>query len=197
VDLTASDPDGSLEAGPGQVADVPLIDLLDDAVDLTPGRHVEESHRDYAAEYRALRRELTQQLRRIAELLPALTAGDGPSSLDGPSVSVAELARAGLVEYSDPEPVSVSDQLDTDYLQGFLRSAANTRRSTSASGTFRLDGRRARIPQMDITDQRRYGAAFRTLQEFEERMRKVAELSREAAVLARDGLGNGALVPEE
>ncbi|MET8009887.1 N-6 DNA methylase [Streptomyces sp. NPDC005271] len=196
VDLTASDPDGSLEAGPGQVADVPLIDLLDEAVDLTPGRHVEESHRDFLAEYRALRGELEQQLRGIAELLPMLTAGGGPASLDGPTVSVAELARAGLVEYGDPEPVSVTDQLDTDYLQGFLRSAVNNRRSTSASGTFRLDGRGARIPQMEIADQRRYGAAFRALREFEERARKLAELSRETAALARDGLGNGTLVPE-
>ncbi|CAM5367924.1 N-6 DNA methylase [Streptomyces violaceorubidus] len=38
VDLTAVDPDGSLEPDPDQVAEVPLIDLLDDAVDLTPGR---------------------------------------------------------------------------------------------------------------------------------------------------------------
>ncbi|MGW7644196.1 N-6 DNA methylase [Streptomyces bobili] len=197
VDLTANDPDGSLEPGPEQVAEVPLIDLLDDAVDLTPGRHVEDSHRDYAVEYRTLRRELTEQVRLLAELLPALAAGDGPSSLDGPTVSVSDLARAGLVEYGDPEPVSVSDQLDTDYLQGFLRSAANTRRSTSTSGTFRLDGKGARIPQMDITEQRRYGAAFRALQEFEERARRVVELSRDAATLARDGLGNGALAPED
>lgn len=91
----------------------------------------------------------------------------------------------------------MSDQLDTDYLQGFLRSTANTRRSTSTSGTFRFDGRGARIPQMDISEQRRYGVAFRSLQEFEERMRKVAELSQAAAVLARDGLGNGALIPED
>ncbi|MFD8213574.1 N-6 DNA methylase [Streptomyces sp. NPDC059697] len=196
VDLTAGDPDGSLEPGPEQMAEVPLIDLLDDAVDLTPGRHVEDSHRDYAVEYQTLRRELTEQVRLLAELLPALVAGDGPSSLDGPTVSVADLARAGLVEYGDPEPVSNSDQLDTDYLQGFLRSAANTRRSTSTSGTFRLDGKGARIPQMDITEQRRYGAAFRALQEFEERARRVVELSRDAATLARDGLGNGALAPE-
>jgi N-6 DNA Methylase len=196
VDLTGNDPDGSLEAEPDQVAEVPLIDLLDDAVDLTPGRRVEESHRDYAAEYRAVRKELARQLREIAELLPALTAGEGPSPLEGPSVSVADLARAGLVEYGDPEPVSVSDQLDTGYLRGFLRSAANTRRSTSASGTFRLDSRGARIPQMDIAGQRRYGAAFRALQEFGERMRKVTELSREAEALARDGLGNGALIPD-
>ncbi|GAA2571134.1 N-6 DNA methylase [Streptomyces roseoviolaceus] len=196
VDLTAGDPEGSLEPDPEQVAEVSLIDLLDDAVDLTPGRHVEDSHRDYAAEYQTLRRELTEQVRLLAELLPALAAGDGPSSLDGPTVSVADLARAGLVEYGDPEPVSISDQLDTDYLQGFLRSAANTRRSTSTSGTFRLDGKGARIPQMDITEQRRYGAAFRALQEFEERARKVVELSRDAATLARDGLGNRALAPE-
>jgi N-6 DNA methylase len=195
VDLTAGDPDGSLEPGRDQLADVPLIDLLDDTVDLTPGRHVEESHRDYVVEYQALRRELNEQVRLLAELLPALAAGVGPSSLDGPTVSVADLARAGLVEYGDPEPVSVSDQLDTDYLQGFLRSVANTRRSTSSSGTFRLDGKGARIPQMDITGQRRYGAAFRALQEFEERSRRLAELSRDVASLARDGLGNGALTP--
>ncbi|MEU6071242.1 N-6 DNA methylase [Streptomyces sp. NPDC047082] len=197
VDLTANDPDGSLQARPDQAADVSLIDLLDDAVDLTPGCHVAESHRDYAAEYQAARRELAERVRRLAELLPALTPGAGAGALEGPSVSVADLARAGLLEYGDPEPVSVSDQLDTDFLQGFLRSPTNTRRSTSASGTFRLDGKGARIPQMDIADQRRYGAAFRALQEFEELARRVAELSTQASALARDGLGNGALAPGE
>lgn len=197
IDLTASDPDDSLEPRPEQMAEVPLIDLLDDVVDLTPGRHVEDSHRDYAVEYQALSSELVGQVRLLVELLPALIAGDGPSSLDGPTVSVADLVRAGLVELGDEEPVSASDQLDTDYLQGFLRIAANTRRSTSSSGTFRLDGKGARIPQMDIAEQRRYGAAFRTLREFEERARRVMELSRDAAALARDGLDNGALAPEK
>ncbi|WP_327699682.1 N-6 DNA methylase [Streptomyces sp. NBC_00459] len=197
VDLTANDPDGPLEPGPNQTADVPLIELLDDAVDLTPGRHVEESHRDYATEYLALRQELAEQVRLLADLLPTLMGGIAPSALEAPSVSVADLARAGLVEYGDPEPVSVSEQLDTDYLQGFLRSATNTRRSTSASGTYRLDGKGARIPQMDIAVQRRYGAAFRALMEFEEGARRVAELSKQTATLARDGLGNGALSPEE
>ncbi|MEU9480182.1 N-6 DNA methylase [Streptomyces sp. NPDC048191] len=197
VDLTANDPDGSLEAQPDQVAEVSLIELLDDAVDLTPGRRVAESHRDYVAEYQALKEELTRQLGLLAELLPALTSGAGASALDGPSVSVADLARAGLVRYGDLEPVSVSDQLDTDFLQGFLRSSANTRRSTSTSGTFRLDGKGARIPQMDIAEQRRYGAAFRALQEFEELAKRVAELSKQASALARDGLGSGALGPTD
>ncbi|GGS66286.1 N-6 DNA methylase [Streptomyces cinerochromogenes] len=195
VDLTANEPDGPLEPRPEQTVDVPLIDLLDDAVDLSPGRPVRESHRDYAAEYDRLRRELDEQVRRLAELLPSLTGGRGGGVQDGPSVSVADLARAGLVEFGDPEPLSVSDQLDTDFLQGFLHSSANTRRSTSTSGTFRLDARGARIPQMDLAEQRRYGAAFRALREFEERARRVAELSGEAAALARDGLGSGALAP--
>ncbi|MFF3963018.1 N-6 DNA methylase [Streptomyces griseorubiginosus] len=194
VDLTANDPDSSLEPEPDQVADVPLIELLDDTVDLTPGRHVEESHRDYPTEYLALRQELTEHLQQLAHLLPTLIEGHGPSAL-GPFVSIADLARARLVEYGDLEPVSVSEQLDTDYLQGFLRSTANARRSTSASGTYRLDGKGARIPQMDISEQRRYGAAFRALQEFEARARRVAELSKQLSALARDGLGNGGLAP--
>jgi hypothetical protein len=197
VDLTSNDPDGPLDASAEQAAEVAQIDLLDDLVDLTPGRYVEESHRDYGAEYESLRQELSEQLHRLTELLPALT-GDGPTSiLDGPSVSVADLVRAGLVEFGDPEPVSTSDQLDTDFLQGFLHSAANSRRSTSASGTFRLDSKGARIPQMDVSAQRRYGFAFRALREFEERSRRVAELSRQIGALAREGLGNGALRPQE
>ena len=49
---------------------------------------------------------------------------------------------------------------------------------------------------MDIATQRGYGSAFHALREFEERSRRVAELSRQIAALARDGLGNGALKPD-
>ncbi|MEU6467088.1 N-6 DNA methylase [Streptomyces sp. NPDC046976] len=197
VDLTENPPDGDLEPRPDQVADVPLIELLDDTVDLTPGSHLRSRHRDYPAEYGALRKELEDQIRRLAALLPELATGGGPGSLDGATTSVADLARAGLVAYEGPEPVSASEQLDTDYLQGFLRSSANARRSTSASGTYRFDGRGSRIPRMGIDEQRRYGSAFRALSAFEEGMRKVGELSRQLAVVARDGLATGALAPEE
>ena len=195
VDLTANLPDGPLSPEPDQVVDIPLIDLLDDTVDLTPGTHLGGINRDYLVEYTALRKQLQDQLRALDALLPQLASGGGPGTLDTASVSVADLARAGLVEYAHGEPVSASDHLDTDYLQGFLVSPANRRRSTSSSGTFRTDTRGSRIPQMGIEPQRRYGAAFRALQDFEERTRELARLGEQAAALAREGLTNGALNP--
>lgn len=197
VDLTDNSPDGSLEPRSDQVADVSLIELLDDTVDLTPGSHMRARHRDYPGEYASLRKELAAEIGRLAALLPQLVPGGGPGSLDGATTSVADLARAGLVAYDGPEPVSASDQLDTDYLQGFLRSSVNARRSTSASGTHRLDGKGSRIPRMGIDAQRRYGSAFRSLSAFEEGMRRVDELSRQLAEIARDGLATGALAPEK
>lgn len=195
VDLTADDPEESLEPVPEQVTDVPLVELLDDVVDLTPGSHVKAPHRDYPAEYRAVREEIEGQLSAMARLLPALGAGRSGDSPDSATVSLAELSRAGLVDLGEGGPTSTSEQLDEDYLQGFLRSAANTRRSASSSGTFRLDARGARIPQMALGEQRRYGAVFRVLQEFEERVQKVTRLGEQAASLARDGLTSGALTP--
>lgn len=195
VDLTANSPDGPLDPEPDQTVDVPLIDLLNDTVDLTPGTHVRGTHRDYLTEYANLRSQLQDQLHALDALLPHLAPGSGPGTLDNASVSVADLARAGLVEYTDGDPASASDQLDTDYLHGFLLSPANKRRSTSTSGAFRVDARGSRIPQMGIEDQRRYGAAFRALQEFEERTRQLAKLSGQATALAHEGLTNGALDP--
>lgn len=197
VDLTDNDPDGSLEPRPDQVADVPLIELLDDTVDLTPGSHMRARHRDYPGEYAALRQALAEEIGRLTALLPQLGPGDSPGSLEGATTSVAELARAGLVAYDGAAPVSTSDQLDTDYLQGFLRTPVNARRSTSASGTYRLDGKGSRLPRMGIDDQRRYGAAFRALSQFEEGIAKVDELSRRLADIAREGLATGALTPPE
>ena len=196
VDLTDNSPDGALDPDPSQVAEVPLIDLLDDTVDLTPATHLTGADRDYAAEYAALRVALASGLDALRTALPGLAAGAGAGTLDGASVSVADLARAGLVEFADGAPMSTSDLLDTDYLHGFLLSPVNKRRSATGSGVARLDARGARVPQMDIGEQRRYGCAFRALQELEDRAREVADLAARTAALAREGLTNGALDPE-
>lgn len=109
---------------------------------------------------------------------------------------VADLARAGLVKVTGGEAVSMSDELDTDYLLGFLRSFVNIRRSTSSSGSFRLDARGSRIPQMSIDNQRLYGVAFRAVDDFEQRVKDFATLGERAVALAREGLTRGALRPQ-
>lgn len=194
VDLTDNDPEGPFEPAPRQMADVPLIDLLDDEVDLTPSRHISASPTDHLAEYAAACEATMSRLQELRALLPQLT--EGPGALDGAMVRIGELARAGLAAISDGDVVSTSDQLDTDYLHGFLRSSANVRRATSGSGSFRTDVRGARIPQMGVDEQRRYGAVFRALDEFERHLADLAKLGARAASLARDGLTQGALRPD-
>jgi len=179
VDLTGNDPDGPLNPAPQQVTEVPALALLDDTVDLTPAAHVRASRRDVPAEYRELRRQLDERLRALRDLLPPLVTGPGTGSLAGASVPLADLARAGLVDLASGTPVSASDQLDTDYLAGFVRR----------------DARGARVPQMAVADQRRYGAAFRALRAFEENLDALTELGRRAACLAYQGLTDGALAP--
>ncbi|TWF75642.1 N-6 DNA methylase [Pseudonocardia hierapolitana] len=195
VDLSDNDPEGPFDPTPAQVTDVPLIDLLDDEVDLTPARHVSAVAIDHVAEYAAACEATLGRLEELRALLPHLAPG--PGALDGATVRVSELARAGLVEVSDGDVLAASDHLDADFLRGFLRSAANIRRSTSGSGSFRADVRGSRIPQMGIDDQRRYGAAFRALDEFERHLADLAKQGERAASLARDGLTQGALRPDQ
>ncbi|MFB7288120.1 N-6 DNA methylase [Actinacidiphila glaucinigra] len=194
IDLTANHPDDNLDPRDSQSIDVSRIDLLDETVDLTPAVHIAAVGTDYASEYESARAAV-EQLTSLLDRLPALSQGSGRHSFDGATITVSDLARAGLVDASDEGAISTSDQLDTDYLNGFLRSAANTRRSTSASGSFRADVRGSRIPQMAIQEQRQYGAVFRELAEFEERIRELAKLGERATSLARDGLTSGALAP--
>jgi SAM-dependent methyltransferase len=193
IDLTDHDPDGALEPDAAHMVDVPAIDLLDEEVDLTPARYVTAARTDHLADYEAARAAVVARLAELRHLLPIVAAG--PGSLEGAAVRIADLARAGLVEVSGDAVTATSDRLDTDYLTGFVGSAANTKRATSGSGTFRVDVRGARIPQMSIADQRAYGAAFRRLDEFEESVAELARWARRAAELARDGLARGSLLP--
>ncbi|MFC9670033.1 N-6 DNA methylase [Streptomyces sp. NPDC056949] len=195
VDLTANNPDGPLVPEDGQISDVPLIDLLDDDVDLTPAAHMPALQRDMAAEYERARTELTTALASLESLLPDLRAGDGTDLWDGATVSVADLARAGLVELSGGVVRATGDQIDPDYLDGFLAAGPNIRRSSSQSGTYRPDPKSARIPQREPAVQRRYGSAFRALGEAEAQALRLTETVRRLAEVAREGLGSGALEP--
>ncbi|MDT0416994.1 N-6 DNA methylase [Streptomyces sp. DSM 41982] len=196
VDLSANSPDGPWDPQPHQEAEVQLIDLLDNEVDLTPSRYVRELEPDYAVEYAKLREDLDTRLRRLRALLPELTPRGRADALDdGVPVAVSDLLAAGLVSLDGDELTSASDQLDPDYVRGFASSPANVRRSTSSSGTFRAELQAARLPRMDVERQRRYGDAFRSLGAFERELAELASLGDRAARLARDGLTGGALDP--
>ncbi|MFJ4744987.1 N-6 DNA methylase [Streptomyces sp. NPDC088775] len=197
IDLSTADPDsiGTKDGAPTpeQVADVPPIDVLDDDVDLSPSRYVTPDHGDYPVEYAALRDRIQSLAQDLLDLLPVLPAG--PGRIEAAPMGLGDLVRGGLVDLDGTVPTSRTDQLDTDYLRGFLRSAANTRRSTTASGTFRLNAGGAQLPQMDIGRQREYGEAFRRLAAFEELLREAAAVGVQASALAHDGLTKGALLP--
>ncbi|MDQ0994003.1 N-6 DNA methylase [Streptomyces sp. V3I7] len=199
IDLSTADSDGiglgmkDCAPTPEQIADVPPIDILDDDVDLSPSRYVTPHHGDYPVEYAALRDRIQSLAQDLLDLLPVLPAG--PGRIEAAPMGLGDLVRGGLVDLDGTVPTSRTDQLDTDYLRGFLRSAANARRSTTASGTFRLNAGSAQLPQMEVGRQREYGEAFRRLAAFEELLREAAAIGGRASALAYDGLTKGALLP--
>ncbi|MFJ9952566.1 class I SAM-dependent DNA methyltransferase [Kitasatospora sp. NPDC091207] len=195
IDLTENAPDGSLRPTDAQTVDISLVDLLDDVVDLTPAVHLPTVRHELANEYEEARSELADALAGLHSRLPELRRGDGADLWDGATVTVSDLARAGLVELHEGEARVLGDQIDPEYLDGFLRAGPNVRRSTSQSGSYRLDVKGARIPQRELTVQRRYGTAFRALLDMEREATRLAKAAQRLAEIAREGLGTGDLEP--
>ncbi|CAM3627797.1 N-6 DNA methylase [Streptomyces albus] len=112
----AFDADGTVTERPGVCAALPVIDLLDDEVDLTPARHLlPGGARTDAAALTAVRAELERTLRRTLDL----AAGDATGTADGrrdgtdgelPEATVGELARTGALEVhtASAEPVTTA-----------------------------------------------------------------------------------------
>ncbi|MFI8084018.1 N-6 DNA methylase [Kitasatospora sp. NPDC086009] len=184
IDLTENKPGGPLRPTDAQVVDVPLVDLLDDVVDLTPAVHLPTVRRGLAHEYEQARSDLADALAGLQSRLPELRRGDGADLWDGATVTVSDLIRAGLVELQDGEPRVVGGQVDPEYLDGFLRAGSNVRRSTSQSGSYRLDVKGARIPQRELPVQRRYGASFRALLDMEREATRLARAAQRLAEIA-------------
>ncbi|MFI1996067.1 N-6 DNA methylase [Actinoplanes sp. NPDC020271] len=81
---------------------VPVIELLDEEVDLAPARRapIGADHDDVAGELRALHAAVAKQVKALSKGIPAL-----PSASDGappPTVSIADLGRAGVLEILGP-----------------------------------------------------------------------------------------------
>ncbi|MEU2428001.1 N-6 DNA methylase [Streptomyces sp. NPDC007861] len=93
------DRSGTAEEQPGVSRSVPVIELLDDDVDLAPARHLPPpATGGSAAELTGVRERLTDTLRLTGDLTPppAEPTGAGPARWTG--TTVGELARAGALE---------------------------------------------------------------------------------------------------
>jgi hypothetical protein len=86
---------GTVRELPGTSRSLPVIDLLDDDVDLTPARHLPPPAADGTATLDTVRERLDATLRRTAELAPAPAVAGEPARW--PSTTVGELARGGAL----------------------------------------------------------------------------------------------------
>ncbi|WP_250032188.1 N-6 DNA methylase [Paractinoplanes maris] len=100
----------AVERGGALVHSVPVVELLDDEVDLTPGRrgHPGPSGPDFAAAVFDDWKRLSEVLDSLHELLPAVSAIAEPG-IALPSVSVADLIRSGHLQLLGPVRVGSAD----------------------------------------------------------------------------------------
>lgn len=104
---TAFDRDGTVTATPGESRAVPVIELLDDDVDLAPARHLPPpAAAEGVTQLAQVRERLAATLHRTRELTPPpvtdpATAGGGAAgrlTATAGTTTVGELARAGALE---------------------------------------------------------------------------------------------------
>ncbi|GAA3302826.1 hypothetical protein GCM10020295_49720 [Streptomyces cinereospinus] len=256
---------GAFTERPGLARAVPVIELLDDDVDLAPARHLPPpTAADGAEQLAAVRERLGETLRLTSDLTappvrtapparwPLTTVGElvrgGALVLrtggSGGHARVAVLtdhdvragtAPSGTLPASGEEAVLTAEgdvvvpvlgggavarvidgttagaalgrhlvllrpdpaALDPWFLAGFLRGTANNRQASSyASTATRLDVRRLRLPRLALGEQRRYGARFRALDEFERTLRHANRLGEHLVRGMYDGLTDGTVAPD-
>ncbi|MGJ7419546.1 N-6 DNA methylase [Streptomyces cinereoruber] len=92
------DRDGTLAGTPGASRSVPVIELLDDDVDLAPARHLPPpAAAGGAAQLAGVRERLAETLNRARELTPPPVADPPAAGTGRPTTTVGELARAGAL----------------------------------------------------------------------------------------------------
>jgi hypothetical protein len=88
---------GAVPEHPGVCRAVPVIDLLDDDVDLSPARHLPPPGAAGGAELAGLREQVQAALRRTGELTPDAGHRGSPGRRPPAGVGVGELARTGAL----------------------------------------------------------------------------------------------------
>ncbi|AZM53688.1 SAM-dependent methyltransferase [Streptomyces sp. WAC 01529] len=94
----AFDRHGTAEERPGLARSVPVLELLDDEVDLAPARRLPPpATGGGSTELATVRESLGEALRRAADLTPALAPDEPAGAPHPPSTTIGELARAGAL----------------------------------------------------------------------------------------------------
>ncbi|GGL37854.1 N-6 DNA methylase [Planomonospora parontospora] len=88
-----ADPEAELDR-PGESRTVPIIDLIDEDVDVTPSRHLGAADQVAAEGYPAFRERLAARFGRLAALVPEAVPGPGREM---PAVTLSELERIGAL----------------------------------------------------------------------------------------------------
>ncbi|MEU4244460.1 N-6 DNA methylase [Actinoplanes sp. NPDC026619] len=111
---------------------VPVIDLLDEEVDLSPGRRApaEASHPDLADELHETGSRLATLVDRLPSLLPSMVT-EASAGATRPTVSIADLARGGALEILGP----IRGGDDGDPAQAPILTAQDIVMGRPASGT--------------------------------------------------------------
>ncbi|WP_405992826.1 N-6 DNA methylase [Streptomyces sp. NBC_00986] len=123
-------------------------------------------------------------------VVPVLGGGSMARVIDDTTAGAA-LGRSLVLLRPDP------GALDPWFLAGFLRGTANNRQASSyASTATRLDVRRLQLPRLPLDEQRRYGARFRALEDFERALRQAGRLGEQLVRGMYDGLTDGTVTPE-
>lgn len=191
---------------------VPIIDLLDEEIDLSPVRH--QTRDEHAGEAFV---EVRRHFEGIRPEPPSLAVSDEKPAF----TTIGELLKSGVLTV--PESVEEGDvvaspavpayvhsgesaaveppmskyrtdpeRLDAAFLAGCLRAAGQIAPTSST----RIDLKRTRIPRLPIETQRAYGEAFTRLAAFEDALREAAESGLELVRLGLAGLTEGQLKPE-
>lgn len=88
-------------------------------------------------------------------------------------------------------------RLDPWFLAGFLSAEENVNAAATGTSIVRVDPRRLRVPLLPLTEQQRYGAAFRRLHELRSAARRADQATEDLTRLLCTGLTGGALLPDD
>ncbi|MBG0832590.1 N-6 DNA methylase [Planomonospora sp. ID67723] len=127
------------EAGldrPGRSRTVPVIELMDEDVDITPARHLGPGEQITTADYLSCREDLLRRLGRFPALVPEAAPGAGREL---PMVSLSELERTGALTIRQAGRYEIDHSGDLVLTDRHVFDGEPVRTRTGPEGRIRLE----------------------------------------------------------